>query len=83
MTEGEGTCYGNLGSVFVSRCDYVKAKEYHDKALAIAVEIGDRAGEARCYGNLVKVFISLCDYVKAKEYLEKALAKCILGRHCH
>ena len=67
-------CYGNLGTVFFTLGDYVKANEYLEKALAIAIEIGDRKGEGTCYGNLGSVFISLGDYVKAIEYLEKALA---------
>ena len=39
---GEGTCYGNLGTVFQSLGRYDKAKEYLQKALLIATEIGDR-----------------------------------------
>ena len=72
--QGEGTWYGNLGTVFQSLGEYVKAKEYYEKALAISMEIGDREGEGRWYGNLGTVFQSLGEYVKAKEYYEKALA---------
>ena len=72
--EGEGSCYGNLGTVFRSLADYVKAKEYTEKAIAIAIEIGGRQLEGSCYGNLGTVFLSLGDYVKAKEYIEKSLA---------
>ena len=71
--EIEGRCYGNLETLFNSLGDYVKAKEYLEKELAIAVEIGHRQREGRCYGNLGAVFSSLSDYVKAHEYLEKAL----------
>ncbi|XP_078372299.1 tetratricopeptide repeat protein 28-like [Oculina patagonica] len=70
---GEANCYGNLGSVFRSTGEYVKAKEYHEKALPLMKELGDRNGEAKCYVNLGKVFRSIGDYVKAKEYLEKVL----------
>jgi len=72
--EGEATAYGNLGTVFGSRGEYVKAKEYLETALAIKIEIGDREGEASFYGNLGNVFQSLGQYVKAEEYYEKALA---------
>ena len=61
-------------NVFSSLGEYVKAKEYYEKALAISMEIGDRAGEGTWYGNLGTVFCSLGEYVKAKEYYEKALA---------
>ncbi|XP_078351515.1 uncharacterized protein LOC144636229 [Oculina patagonica] len=50
------------------------AKEYFEKALAIKLAIGDRAGGAVDYGILGILFKSLGDYLKAKEYLEKALA---------
>ena len=59
---GEGTTYGNLGSVFDSLGEYQKAKEYHEKALAIAIEIGDRGGEGATYRNLGSVFHSLGEY---------------------
>ena len=52
---------------------YVKAEEYHQKALVIRKEIGDKKGEAADYGNLGTVFQSLGEYVKAEEYLQKAL----------
>ena len=46
----------------------------YEKALAIAIEIGDRRGEGTTYGNLGNVFHSLGEYQNAKEYHEKALA---------
>ena len=54
--------------------EYDKAKKYHRKALAIRIEIGDKAGEATDYRNLGTVLESLSDYDGAKEHLEKALA---------
>ena len=54
--------------------EYVKAKEYLEKALAINKEIGNRKEEAAYYGNLGTVFQSLGEYIKAKEYQERALA---------
>lgn len=35
----EAVCYGCLGSVFQSINNMMKAKEYHEKALAITIEI--------------------------------------------
>ena len=60
--------------MFDSLGEYRKAKEYHEKALAIAIEIGNRYGEETTYTNLGSVFGSLGEYHKAKEYHEKALA---------
>ena len=71
---GEGACYGNLGTVFLSVGKYAKAEEYLQKALAINKEIGDKAGETTSYGNLGTVFSNVGKYAKAEEYLQKALA---------
>ena len=83
--KGEKRCYGNLGVLFRSLGEYVKANEYLEKATATIMEIGDRAGEPTCCGNLgtccrklgtvFQVHV-LSEYVKAKEY-EKPLAICI------
>ena len=42
---GPGHLQGNLGNAFKSHGDYAKAIEYHTHCLAIAKEVGDRAGE--------------------------------------
>ena len=59
---------------FVRLVNIKKAKEYHEKALAITIEIGDKKDEGTNYGSLGAVFRSLGEYQKAKEYEEKALA---------
>ena len=48
--------------------------EYYEKALAIAMEIGDRNGEGQTRRKLGSVFYCLGELQKAKEYYEKALA---------
>ena len=60
--------------MFETLGEYQKAKEYHEKALAIRMEIGDRKGEGADHGNLGVVFYLLGKYRKAKEHHEKALA---------
>ena len=60
--------------MFHSLSEYQKAKEYYKKALAIAIEIGDKQKEGTCNGNLGAVFDSLGECQKAIEYHEKALA---------
>ena len=64
----EAVAYGGLGNVFYSFGEYVKAKEYYQKALAISMEIGDRKNENACYRNLGDVFQYLGEYVTAKEH---------------
>ena len=71
---GEGTCYKELGNVFLGLHEFDKAKEYLEEAVAIIKEIGDRNGEGTCYRELGNVFQAFGEYGKAKEYLEKALA---------
>ena len=41
---GRRTSYGNTGTVFNSLAEYQKNKEYHEQALAFAIEIGERKG---------------------------------------
>ena len=56
-----GIAYGSLG-------DFVKASEHVTQHLAIAKEMGDRAGEGRACNNLGNVYCSLGDYSKSIEY---------------
>lgn len=69
-------CYDTLASISCRNREYVKAKEYYEKALEIAQEIGDRKQEARCYERVAQMLSYGNDheYVKAKEFQEKALA---------
>jgi len=55
------------------RADYQKAKEYQEKRLKIAKEIGDQAGEGAAYGNLGIAYKLLGDYEKSIEYHMKHL----------
>ena len=60
--------------MFRSVGNYAKAKECHEKALAIRKEIGDKGGEGSSYGYLGGVFYSLGYYAEAEEYLQRSLA---------
>ena len=60
--------------MFQSLGEYIKAKEYHEKAPAIIRQIRHSELEEARYGNLGNVFFYRGEYVKAKEYYEKALA---------
>ena len=60
--------------MFCSLGEYQMAKECYGKALAIAIEIGDRQEEGKRNGNLGQVFCSLGEYQMAKECYGKALA---------
>ena len=53
--------------------EYIKAIEYHRKALKIVTDFGDRALEANIYGNLGASYHHLGDYGEANKYLNDAL----------
>ncbi len=65
---------GNIGTVHLNLSDYPRALEYHTKALALAEELGNKAGMARHFGNIGLVHSNLSDYSLALEYLGKALS---------
>uniref|UniRef100_UPI0030DD5603 CHAT domain-containing protein n=1 Tax=Calothrix sp. 336/3 TaxID=1337936 RepID=UPI0030DD5603 len=48
--------------------------EFHQQGLAIAKQIGDKAGEGRALGNLGSAYHSLGDYQKAIEFHQQRLA---------
>ena len=50
------------------------SKEYHQKHLAIAVDVGDRAGEGISRGGLGIAYQDLGNFNKAIEYHQKHLA---------
>jgi tetratricopeptide (TPR) repeat protein len=61
--------YCALGNAHDFLGDFDKAVECHTQHLAIAQEVGDRAGEARAYGNLGNVHNLLGEFSKGIEYL--------------
>jgi tetratricopeptide (TPR) repeat protein len=56
--------YSTLGRAYRSQGDYAKAIEHHTQDLAIAKEVGNRAGEGTAYGNLGTCHMHLNEYVK-------------------
>jgi CHAT domain-containing protein len=69
-----GVAMGNLGNAYYSADLYAKAIEYHQKRLALSLEIKDRRGEGKAMGDLGIVYHALGDYTKAIEYQQKRLA---------
>lgn len=53
--------------------DVCKAIEFHEQALVIDREIGDRRGEGSAIGNLIPAFVASGDAGKAIQYFEKVL----------
>ena len=67
--------YNNLGEVQHTLGDLEKAKEYHERAIAIRLEkLGpDHLDVAMCHNNLGNVHRDLGDLEQAKECYERAL----------
>ncbi len=66
--------YCILGNAYLSQGGYAKAIEYYTQDLAIAKEVGDRAGEVGSYGSLGNAYESQGGYAKAIEYYTQFLA---------
>jgi len=60
--------YSNLGRAYQNLGNFNKAIEYQTQRLAIAKEVGDRAGEGAAYGNLGNAYESQGDFGKAIKY---------------
>ena len=71
--EISGYLLGSLGILYFQIGSYEKAIQYHEKALVIAKEIGDRRGEGADLGNLGSAYRYLGQVEKAIEYYEQAL----------
>ena len=69
-----GAIHSMLGNAYDSLGDFSRAIEYHTQDLAIAREVGDRAGEGSAYGNLGSAYKSLGDFSRAIEYHTQHLA---------
>ena len=65
---------GNLGLVARSLGDYAEAETYHEQALALYRQLGNRQGEADQLNNLGNVALAQGDYERAKAYYEQALS---------
>ena len=66
--------YLSLGNAYQNLGNFSKPLEHHTQHLAIAKEVGDRAGEGAAYGNLGIAYQSQGDFSKAIEHLALRLA---------
>jgi signal transduction histidine kinase len=56
---GIGNAYNNLGSIFLSKPDYLASLEFYKKALKIREEAGNKKGIAYSYYNIAYVYRQL------------------------
>ena len=64
---------GNLGLAYADLGEVEKAIGYHERALVIAREIGDRQGEGNALGNLGYAYARLGEVEKTIRFHEQAL----------
>ncbi|MCD4766674.1 MAG: tetratricopeptide repeat protein [Methanosarcinales archaeon] len=72
--EISGYLLNSLGILFFQLSSYKKAIEYHEQALVIAKEMGDRRVVGTSLGNLGSTYSSLGQVERAIEYYKQALA---------
>ncbi len=65
----KGIAYASLGCAYDSQGDHAKAIHYHTQCLAIAKEVGDRAGEGGAHANLGIAYVSQGGHAKDIKYL--------------
>ena len=71
--EISGYLLSSLGILYYQIGSYKKAIQYHEQALVISKEIGDRRGEGNALGNLGLAYSDLGQVEKAIDYYEQAL----------
>ena len=69
----QGAYIGNLGLAYADLGEVQKAIEYHEQALIISREIGDRRGEGSTLGNLGVAYKNLGEVQKAIEFYEQRI----------
>ena len=68
------TLYINSGILYEQKQDYIKAKEFYQKALKIAIETNDIKNEILVYLNLSSLNNNMHKYDKSLVYATKALS---------
>ncbi|HMH41864.1 MAG TPA: tetratricopeptide repeat protein [Pyrinomonadaceae bacterium] len=70
----EGNALGNLGIACTNLGETSRAIEFHEQALIISLEIGDRSGECADLGSLGNAYTILGETNRAIEFYECSLA---------
>jgi tetratricopeptide (TPR) repeat protein len=73
--------YFIIGQMFHKISEFNKSIEYHDKALRIAAEVGNKKAEGMLLGHLGHDYDSLGEYRKAKYCYERSLAIAVNTQH--
>jgi len=71
--KGAAKAYTNIGVIYDSQSDYVKALEYYFKSLKIQEALGSQKGIAYAYNNIGIIYNKQADNIKALDYFLKSL----------
>ncbi|MEO0376097.1 MAG: CHAT domain-containing protein, partial [Cyanobacteria bacterium P01_A01_bin.17] len=71
--QGQASVVNNLGLAYQALGEYGKAIRFHQDALALERQIGDRRGEAKSMGNLGLCYKRLGKHQQALQFLQQAL----------
>lgn len=71
--KGIALAYNNLGSIYDSQSDRVKAIKYYKESLKVSEEIGDKFAQADAYGNIGNVYGSQANFTESLKYMLKSL----------
>ncbi|WP_413160301.1 tetratricopeptide repeat protein [Capilliphycus salinus ALCB114379] len=69
----KATALDNIGGIYNDQGNYSQSMEYHQQALAIRREIGDRSGELTSVGNIGFIYHVQGRYREAIEFYQKSL----------
>lgn len=64
---------GNIGNVYLALADYSTAREYHERALAIAEKIKDKKAAAPSYASIGNIYFLQERYGEAAEAEKRRL----------
>ena len=74
LTKGISLAYNNIGTVYRLKGKYKEALDFHQKALVIDHETGDKNSEALSLNNIGNIYLSQGVYDKSLEFYFKSLA---------
>jgi class 3 adenylate cyclase len=67
---------GNIGTIYHGKKDFIKALDFHTRALKIYEEIGEKRGIAITLLNIGDVYLNRADYDRAFEYFTRSVKIC-------
>jgi len=71
---GKGIILNNIGTIFLNKKDYSRAREYFNQSLQIREKLGDKGGQSVVLGNLGELAFEEGIFAQAIDFYERSLA---------